>query len=365
MAVQLWPRLIEVGGTPYEVGYQFGTATAADRGKIAASIDAMCRRIGESDAFQEAALAAARAGLEEHSPATIAYIAGMADALALDADQMLRSVFGTYLDDLAGAPHKYTEDGCSTWAAGSDATADGTAILVKNRDYRPYHLDLQAMLRVAPKRGIPWIALTSAGAPGIYCAGMNAAGLAVADSYVSSSDVGPGIPRFSLMMHVLEQVETVQQAFQYLDGVPNMGNGNLIFADAAGDTGVYECGYRLHGHRRQGAGVIVSTNHFLTIGMPERERHAPDSFQRQNSCARNAYLASTLGGMAGSIDDEAAGNIMAHHDDPIGAICRHSIPGSDAATIACVISRPATRQFSACFGFPCLAPFRTEPVVAP
>jgi len=344
-------RVIDVAGRPYDVGLQFGQATFAQRDAVADSVERMCARIQSSS--QTADLAEARDGLRRHSPETLEQIRGMSDALSIPAEQLLRSVLCTYLDDLAGAPRSVEPEGCSTWAGGG--------LLVKNRDYRDYHLPLQALLRVVPDSGIPWCALTSAGAPGVYGAGMNAAGLAIADTYVSAADVGPGIPRFSLMMHVLERAQTVADAIAYLRSVPIMGSGNLTLADSTGAVAVVECGYRRSGFLVRPQGWLVATNHFVTEEMVGSMRHSPDSSEGLDSCARADFLAESLS--RSRIDEEFARSLMAHHDGSVGSLCRHDIPGSDARTIACLIAQPTTRQLTACFGFPCTDPFRTIDVL--
>jgi isopenicillin-N N-acyltransferase like protein len=52
---------------------------------------------------------------------------------------------------------------------------------------------------------------------------MNSKGLAVADTFVASKDLGFGIPRYSLMMNILEKFDTVQDAIQYFHTVPHTG----------------------------------------------------------------------------------------------------------------------------------------------
>lgn len=356
------PRVIDAGGSPYQVGLQFGQATAAQRDAIADVTDRMRHRVCAPPAAQRQALEQAEKGLQRHSPATLEQIRGMSEALSIPAEHLLHGVLCTYLDDVAGVPPGNAPDGCSTWAASGDMTAAGGPMLVKNRDYRPDHLALQALLRVVPDGGIPWCALTSAGAPGVYGAGMNAAGVAVADTYVPAADVGPGVPRFSLMMHVLEQATTVADAIAYLRSVPIMGAGNLILADAGGALAVVECGYRSSGFTVRRTGTLVATNHYVTDSMAGSQRLAPDSDEARDSRTRADLLTARLASAVGRIDEDFARTLMAHHGGPLASLCRHRIPGSDARTIASLLCWPRARQVTTCFGFPCRASFRTVDV---
>ncbi len=125
--------------------------------------------------------------------ALIAMIRGQAEALELKFDDLLLYGLTSYLRDYLLTRQTGNAEGCTTWAAGGAAAADGEPILAKNRDYRLEHLPLQVVVRARPERGFSYVYSSSAGSPGVFCAGINRAGLAVADTHVSSTDLGPGL----------------------------------------------------------------------------------------------------------------------------------------------------------------------------
>ena len=90
-------------------------------------------------------------------------------------------------------------------------TRDGAPILAKNRDYHPDHQPLQCLARVKPKLTAILLRLTSAGSPGVFSSGINSFGLAVVDTFIASSEIGPGIARYSLMMDILQNFSTVYE----------------------------------------------------------------------------------------------------------------------------------------------------------
>ena len=98
---------------------------------------------------------------------------------------------------------------------------------------------------------------------------MNERGLVVADTYVCSTDIGPGLPDYSLMMHILEDHDTVRSALDYTSSVPRMGRHNLILADAGGDVAVVELGYRNLAIVEAQDGIVVNTNHFVSPSLKE------------------------------------------------------------------------------------------------
>ncbi|MDI3340707.1 MAG: C45 family autoproteolytic acyltransferase/hydrolase [Sphaerobacter sp.] len=358
-------RVVDVTGSHREIGRQHGRAVQSLAPLIRAAAERHQAEVPLDPATRAAHLADLRAALERHSPATLEQIAGLAEGLDLDPDVLFGAATASYLHDLArGAPPRGAHEGCTTWAAGGALTGDGAPLLVKNRDYRLDHLPLQIVLRVRPERGIPWCAVTSAGAPGVYSSGMNAAGLAIADTHVPSRDAGPGLPRYSLMLHVLEEHATVDAALAYLAAIPMMGTGNLVLADATGTVAVVECGYRTRALVRREGDAVVATNHFVSPALADAYVEAGPG-AAANSRGRYAAVQAALAEAAGRIDAAFARALMARHDGPTGSICQHRTGERASETISCTIFRPAERLLEICHGLPCASTYQTIPVVAP
>ncbi|HSJ53063.1 MAG TPA: C45 family peptidase, partial [Anaerolineae bacterium] len=236
-------------GDAYAMGWQHGRQVCGLRPQIA---EAMARRFcqieddGPDTRFEEL-VGQSRALLEECDAPLLAMIRGQAEALAFEFEALLRYNLVAFLRDDLLVRRTLASEGCTTWAASGSATANGQPILAKNRDFRPEHLPLQNVVRAIPERGFRSLYVSSAGSPGVYCAGINEAGLAVADTHVYSLDLGPGLPSYSLMMHVLQEHDTVASALDYLRAVPRLGRNNLILADASGHLSVFEGGHSRYG----------------------------------------------------------------------------------------------------------------------
>jgi predicted choloylglycine hydrolase len=240
----------------------------------------------------------------------------------------------------------------STWATGLP-TADGQPILAKNRDYRLEHLPLQILVRAEPAQGYRYTFVTSAGSPGVFAAGFNEAGLVVADSHVSSSDVGPGLPTYTLSMHLLEEHRSVRSALHYLHAMPRLGRNNLLLADASGDTALFEIGHRHSAVIEAAAGLLVNTNHYRSSVMQPYFVDTDPPTRRGNTFQRYQKTEESLVGAYGRIDLTLAKQLMAVHTDGAGSICCHPSPASETATIAAMIFLPAQRRMFFCHGQPC------------
>jgi isopenicillin-N N-acyltransferase-like protein len=346
---------LTLDGDHYAMGQQHGQQTRALRPLIAEAIAERFEQIerdGPDQRFETLLRETARV-LEEIDRPLLAFIRGQAEALAFEFDTLLRYDLVTYLrDDLVIRLHP-DDDECTTWAAAGSATADGRPILVKNRDYRPEHLPLQMVVRAAPKGGYHTLYVTSAGSPGVFCAGLNEAGLAVADTHVYSTDLGPGLPDYALMMHILEEHNTVASVLEYLRSVPRLGRNNLILADAQGQLAVFECGHERCGVLESRGGTLVNTNHFVTPEMSGCFVDVGPPEARGRSKGRYQTVTQELAVSSGRIDVSFAQWLMALHNGPLGSICCHPEAASKATTISASIMLPAERRMLFCHGLPC------------
>jgi isopenicillin-N N-acyltransferase-like protein len=352
---------IAVSGTHYEMGRQHGLQVMYLRPFILDAIKARFAQI-ESDSPGERLESLVRETAEvlrEVDPSILEMIRGQAEALEVDFDVLLRYDLVSYLHTDLFARRSLSSEDCTTWAASGSATADGEPLLAKNRDYRPEHLPLQVLIMASPAVGYRYVYGSSAGSPGVFQSGMNEKGLAVADTYVCSSDVGPGLPDYSLMMHVLEEHDTVRSALDYLSSVPKMGRNNLILADAEGDLAVAELGYHHFAIIEAQNSIVINTNHFVNPSMEESFVDSNPPPLKGNSFHRYDLVRRELGAVQGSIDVAFAQRLMATHAGPLASICRHLELDGQSATIATAVYQPARRTLRFCHGYPCESPYRT------
>jgi hypothetical protein len=354
---------LNLKGDHYTMGRQHGHQVRRLRPLIAEAIGARFSQIEQygPDVRFEALLRETRELLQDIDAPLLAMIRGQAEALEFEFDTLLRYDLVTYLLDYLvtrkrfdGAHHKPPgSEGCTTWAATGSATAGGQPILVKNRDNRLERLPLQIVIHATPEAGHRYVYSGSAGSPGVFCAGINQAGLAVADTHVCSTDLGPGLPDYSLMMHILEAHDSVSSALDYLRSVPRQGRNNLILADARGHLAVFEIGHRSYGLFETHDGILVNTNHFVSPELRDCFVDTNPPPKRSNSFHRYERVTRELNAALGRIDVPFAQRLMTSHGDPLTSICRHPLEGIDSATISTSIFLPAQRTMLFCHGLPC------------
>lgn len=357
--VSVRPRVIDVVGTNRQIGRMHAAGAPDLRGHVVRWVEA-----AEHDRppGSDSAVAEVMEAWQDLTPGTLDQIAGMAEVYRLPVSGLLTAVLSTYLHCLARASGP--PDGCTTFAVRGDRP-----LLLKNRDNDPRFLPMQTVLRTVPDMGHPWVGLTTAGAPGVHSSGMNAAGLSVADTHVPATDVGPGVPRFAAMMHLLEQFTTTQDAVAYLLSTPMMGLGNLTLVDAHGEAAVVECGYRRsevvhrNGGERAGetTGVAVATNHFTSRTLSPSMLEPAEGTPAANSRAR-ATVVRERPEIAPGATPEDLREVAASHTGIVdgstqpGSLCQHG-PNLRSETISTTIFDPVNRQVDLCIGRPCTGTF--------
>jgi predicted choloylglycine hydrolase len=348
-------KIIKVSGTHYEMGWQHGLQARKLRPLIRGAIKSQFSQIeqdGPDERF-ESLLFESMKLLQEVDPPILEMIQGQADGLELRFETLLRYGLARYLHDDLVARRSRGEGGCTTWAASGPATADGKPILAKNRDSTLEHLPLQLVVRASPRVGYSYAYVTSAGSPGVFCAGMNEVGLAVADTHVCSTDVGPGLPDYSLMMHILEEHSDVRSALDYLRSVARMGRNSLILADASGDLAVLEIGHNNYGLIEADDHILVNTSHFVSSQLRHRWVENEKPHLQGNSQRRHQVVRAALTEAYGQVDAAWARALMARHGGSLDSLCRHVELGGHLVTICAMILLPPERAFWTCFGYPC------------
>jgi predicted choloylglycine hydrolase len=348
-------KVLQLEGNHYQMGLQHGQQVLEYRPSVVAALDARLEQLEHRGDADELVEEVERAWAGMAGP-TLDMLRGIAEALRLPQPRVLKYLVASYLDDrLRG---RSSSEACTVWGASGAATQDRSPILTKNRDYHLTHVPLQVLADAMPQEGYRYLYVTSAGSPAVFSSGINAAGLAVADTHVPSSDIGPGLARYSLMMSVLEQCATVEAAVSYLRDVRHMGAGNVVLADARGDLAVCESGYRRLGIIAPADGILVATNHFVSEEL--RDQYAGSLDAAAESRARYHTVVGALDRLRGEVSVARTDALMARHHDRSGAaICRHEGAGS-LSTISNVIFLPVERRMRFRGGEPCRSAHATD-----
>lgn len=355
-------RGIHIRGNHYEMGRQHGIAVLDLRPLIEQAIAPHFRNLegrpGVDLLFDEL-----HAVLRQIAGSTLEMIRGQAEGLGMEFTTLLKYACSFYLETRTKpgrAPRKNDEE-CTTWATSHEATRDRAPILVKNRDTYVERSPLQVIAIAEPQDGYRYLCSTNAGSPGVPSSGMNEKGLCVADTRDGYVDYGPGLPYQSLMMQVLEKHDTVRSALEFLKRATRMGGNNLILADAQGDMAVFEAGHTRYGIVEATDHLLVNANHPASAEMRAYiSGIATDALT--NSRRRYEATQQALHAQRGTIDLDWVKRTMALHDENLGPLCRHDVPGSigsKVATISCAIYLPRDRTLIISDGSPCQGKFQT------
>jgi hypothetical protein len=279
------------------------------------------------------------------APESAAEVEGIADGFRLDPASVLAYLHLGILADFAA-------DGCSAWAWGGSNPED--TVLVKNRDYRGEHTVLQRVFlhRDPLQPGKAVLCVGSLGSPGAFSSGMNAQGLALVDTHVSTRDHGPGLLRYFLMTRLLWNCRTVEEAIALIDEIPHAGGGTIVMADPTGACAAVELGHKAHAVENQVA-YVVRTNHFLSGECAPSWLPAGSDPMAASTRGRHARLKAWLAAQDDAPSLHETASLMGSHgEDGQEALCRHGEDG-DARTISCVIFAPAKRRLYFASREPC------------
>jgi len=343
-----WPHdsasPVRLSGLARERGRGQVAHGGADADKVRAAIVGRVERAraeglfdGDADCF----LAAQRRFAEESDPHSMAELAGIAEGFGMAEPDLFAHLHLSLLRDRRQAG-TIDADGCSAWAVGHGP--DGP-LLVKNRDFSGTHLGIQ---RVFGHEGPDiasgaFLCVGSLGAPGAYSSGINAAGLALADTVVSTRDHGMGWLRYFLMTRILAECASVAEALTFIRARSHAGGGTLVLADRGGAVAAVELGHR-HVSVEE-AICVFRTNHFVSRDLGATTLPPGDDRIAANSRVRFDILAAAVPATEWSA--AAAASLMARHP-----LCQHG--GEDeASTIAGVVFACATGSLYLADGNPC------------
>ncbi len=336
-------------GPAYERGRaQAGAAPVDTVRRATVARVAQARDEGMIDASAEAYLAEQRSFHAAHDPEGLEELRGVADAFALsEADLFAHLHLGTLRDMKGGAA---LIEGCSAVAVGQGPEGP---LVFKNRDFSGRHLGIQCVLRHAgPDIATGQVlSLGSLGSLAAWSSGINAAGLAVADTQVAVNRHRVGWLRYFLLPRLLARARTVGEALAMIRGLPHAGGGTLVLADRFGATASVELSAR--GPAIAEGGLQWRTNHYTAAACRDETLGADGDRIAGNSHRRFDHLARVLPGRDWTRAD--AKRLMSTHPGPDGApICQHGDGGDGAETISSVVYSCRLGEMEISEGTPCL-----------
>jgi isopenicillin-N N-acyltransferase-like protein len=350
-------RLLEVSGTPFEMGQQHGQAhraaiqeLAEDRLHLAGSKSWTGQELSRAEIL---ALGAACLPYHEaYSPTLLEELHGISQATGVGLTELLiLNGFTDFIDTVAAraaqpVPAPPGADNCTAFIISPDAAAAGQGFYGQTWDMHDTATPYMILLQGKPATGLRFLTFTITGCVGMI--GLNEAGLAVGINNLVAGDGRPGLTWPFVVRKILAQ-NNLEEALACITEAPLAGGHNYLLADATGrGYNVEAMATRCHVEEVT-SGSFVHTNHCLIAQnvAVERKRLPQSQASSETRLSRGQELLSQ--GRI-TLDDLLA---LTRDHQAINGICVHPEAPFFLRSCGAALMRPATGEMWAVWGNPC------------
>lgn len=221
--------VIVVSGTPYEMGYQYGTLM---KDEVQTLLSGFLAYVQQDPQFSNANLDAAWGAMEPYTdPRFVEEMQGLAAATGLDFLDVRRVHCVPPLDSYA----------CSSVAAWDKATVDGHLYQTRNLDWDLNAMahNLPAIVIYLPEDGIPHMNVTFAGLIGSHT-GMNAAGITLAQMGDSPGGEKPydleGTHFMAMLRNILYDADNLTEALDIITNAKRIKRYHYVYGDGKSEV---------------------------------------------------------------------------------------------------------------------------------
>ena len=346
-------RVLELSGTPFEMGYKHGRAFKED---IVAFASERVKLSGDAkwsgqDLSRREVLALAEACVDEHeryAPHLLEELRGIGEATGLSLAELIIGGGFTDFVDLVYSTHASKvpahagADNCTAFLVPGEVSAAKRGFFGQTWDMHDSATPHVVMLRGKPENKPEFLAFTTVGCVGMI--GMNSEGVAIGINNLGGADGQVGVTWPFVIRKALEQ-SSAEDALACITRAKLAGAHNYLLMDKAGK------GYNVEAMVTQthitelADEPLVHTNHCLTASTcsAERTREPTSQASSEARLQKGHDLLSK-----GDLTEE---DLKAVTRDK-GAICVTSKPPHHVESCGAAIMRPATGEFWAVWGLP-------------
>lgn len=341
-------KIVEVSGNPYEMGFQYGKACP----EIGKMLDITCQTMGGRDA----ANALAEKYVPMYLPPTEAYAPEIVDemkGIAAGAKVDFQDIF---LLNITYEISATLTMGCTSFAAGGEATGNGKVLAGQNFDFLMMLEEVMILLKMQPSHGPDIMAITTAGCLGLV--GLNSAGISLNLNMIRNRDsltLSGGVPSHVILRKVLSG-ENIGEAIGIIASAERRSAKNYLLASAQGDIVDVEVTMNdLDAHYPE-RDIFTHANHFETARFKSADIASaifPDSYIRSHRLAR--LMEENRGNLSVPIMER----LLQDHNNHPNSICRHPDPKAAIPiarmmkTLLSIISCPGEQKVYIALGNPC------------
>lgn len=348
-------EVIRLSGSPFEMGLQHGRQLAPKIRELSdIRLGLACRFASEHGVLvdRDDCLALAREHLpihEEHCPEAIEEWRGIAEGAGMPLEDVFFANALTDFQDVLWQFSGVEVHGCTSFAIGSEATADGSPYIGQTWDMHASAERFISVFHRTPDDGPESLTITAAGC--LTLIGVNSAGIAVGNNNLRPTDARPGVIYLALLHQALRQTN-FRDAVAAITDTPRASGHNYVLADESGARSNIETTGERHDEFQLDEPRYVHTNHYLS---PELQPLEDPSVVRGSTEHRLARLQTRLAENTNPLTPEALRGLLSDHEGGEElAICRHGT-GDDARSCAFAVVDPASRTLHAALGPACEA----------
>ncbi len=346
--------IIDLQGTPEQMARQHAEACyESARAMIGARCELALKRgrTLRGDLTMQRCLQVAAEHLpahEEHSRPVYREFMALAEALDVGADELLiGNGYTDYIDVLRG---ELGPEGCTSFIATGEATADGLTYAGQSWDMNAFAEEHMRVFRREPEGGPAWVTLTTAGCLSLI--GLSEAGIAVGNTNLAPTDARPGVMYLALIHETLRSPDATAARAAITGAERASGHYYHLTSGSGPAAGIETTATRYTALALPG-GLLVHANHYHDEALGALSREEPS----ENSLAREALLDGFLRERAGELTPEQLMEALrlAEGEHPV---CRPPVDDPDeVTTCAAAIMCPELRRMWLAVGNPAQSQF--------
>ncbi|WP_105428240.1 C45 family peptidase [Neorhizobium sp. T6_25] len=346
MTLPLPCPLIEISGTPFERGQQYGEQAAERILKGIGHYKDQLHSSGLKDNDLAAMIDRFASAIEDYGPQYIEEMRGIAKAVDTDLAAILLLNARTEILKLARRREKgqadfIQSDGCTGVFVMPSATRDNVFIHAQNWDWKAECAETAIVLKIKRSDGPDIITFTEAG--GLARTGFNSAGISISGNYLETDrDYRElGVPLAIIRRKVLEQ-DHLAMSMQAVYGTRKSASNNMMIGHAHGVAIDFECApdetFLVHPEN----GVLVHANHFqsqvaLSKLLDKGVVNMPDSLYR------DLRVRQLLEPHVGKVTVDTVKTALSDTFESPWSVCRpprKSLSNNQSATVAMIVMVP-------------------------
>lgn len=339
--------IVEVAGTPREMGESFGEACREQIRELYAIRMTWAIRFAREHGRgfdQERVLDVCERCLgptRDYDPEGYEEFRGIGLGAGLSPAQVFALHGLTDLRDLLAFGAATVAEGCSSFILGRDRAQGGKMLLGQNWDLQTDNLPYVCLVHRRPSRGPETWSLTVTG--GLTLLGINSEGIAVGNTNITTRDARIGVQYLSVLHRALAST-TLDEAVRCVVDAPRAGAHYYYLGGPDGVAWGLECSATRCARFEVTHGVFVHCNHARSPEIAALETEPPAESTR----FRQRRLSDLMAGRDGPIGIADIKEMLSDHEGDGEGLCRHDHDCFN--TNACVILSPETREIHACRG---------------